>query len=72
LPSYPKVVVFKIPGIKSTKVSNSDFFLTDEYFVVLIFNLFIKSFSDNLCCISLFIEGFGKTGFSLLISLRVS
>ena len=31
MPSYPKVVVFKIPGIKSTKDSNSDFFLTDEY-----------------------------------------
>ena len=49
LPSYPRVVVLRIPGRKSSRDSISDFFSIDTYLVVLIFKLFIKSFSANLC-----------------------
>ena len=63
---------FKIPGRKSSKVSRSDFFSISTYLVVLIFNLLIKSFSANLCCISLLTEGLGNTVFSLFISFSVS
>ena len=49
LPSYPRVVVFKIPGKKSYKASISDFFSIETYLVVLIFRLLTKSFSANLC-----------------------
>ena len=59
-------------GKKSSTESISDLLLIDTYLVVLIFNLFIKSFSANLCCIILFTEGFGKTGLILLISSKVA
>ena len=72
LPSYPKVVVLSIPGNKFCSVSIWDKFSIETYCVVLIFNLFIKSFSANLCWIILFIDGLGKTGFDLLISFKVS
>ena len=38
--------------------------------MVLIFNLFTKSFSASRCCINLLTEGLGKTGFILLISFE--
>ena len=49
LPSYPSVVVFNIPGKRSSRASISDMFSIEAYLVVLIFNLFTKSFSANLC-----------------------
>ena len=47
-PSYPKVEVFKIPGIKLTLDLNSFWFLTLTYVVVLILHLLTKSFSVSL------------------------